>query len=635
MCGIAGYLGLSDHGIIEAMVGLLAHRGPDGKGFHRDTNVALGHARLSIIDVAGGRQPILNEDESLAVVCNGEIYNHLELRRDLEAQGHRFRTHSDTEVILHLYEDHGVRAIDRLFGMFVFALHDRQRNELYIGRDRFGVKPLSYVQMPGVFAFASESKAFDAVPGLSRTLDPGAVHDYLALRYVPGPGGLWREMRKFPAAHWGIVRADGTLETSRYWSPELYDGPWLASDAEYLEGFAERFETSIRRRLMSEVPLGAYLSGGLDSGTIVAAMAREMKRPVRTYSVGFDFEFDELAGAAVTAKHTGSIHTEVKCRPADIAYLPKIIRHLDEPVGDPIVIPMYLLSKAAKESLTVILAGEGADEILGGYLFHKALLKGCRLARLVPRWLRNTLVTGLIGITPPHLLDLAFQYPARLGERGKQKIVDFIGLLGPERIPAAWRHLISLFDERDVRGLYTEDFRRAVLASRGVPVHEPRRGAPDLNRIIDLQFDHWLPDDILTKQDKLSMANGIEGREPFLDHELVEYALRLPPHLKIDGGTTKVILRRYAERLLPPEVTKRKKMPFYAPMERFVADSTFRDMVGDCLSERAVRERGLFEPKAVGALLELMEKGEDFLYAKQVFALLALELWFRGAKRGV
>lgn len=629
MCGITGYVGRFSPDLIDKMTERIAHRGPDGFGYFRAEGAALGHRRLSIIDVAGGAQPIENEDGSLVVVLNGEIYNYQELRSECLARGHRLKTVSDTEVILHLYEDHGERAIEKLFGMFAFALWDKKKRRMWVGRDRFGVKPVYYATGKDWCAFGSEWKSLAVIPQLTQTLNPRAVHDYLAFRYVPGPGGLFDEMRKLPAGHSAIIEQSGKITLQKYWEPPVYDGPWERTDDDYLEEFAELFERSIRRRLMSEVPLGAYLSGGLDSGTIVAAMAKEMGRPVRTFSVGFDFEFDELEGAALTAKHTGAIHTEVKCAPRDIAHLEKILWHLDEPVGDPIIIPMYLLSQAAKKDLTVILAGEGADETLGGYLFHKALLKGTRIANVVPAWARRTLLKWAIAATPARILDKAFQYPARLGKRGKEKIVDFMALLGPENFCGGWRHLVSLFDNRDVAGLYTDEFRRSI-ATRPAPV-ELRENAPKtpLNAIIDLQWAHWLPDDILTKQDKLAMANGIEGREPFLDHELVEFALRLPPHLKISGGTTKVILRRYAERLLPTAVTQRKKMPFYAPMERFLKEPAFQAMIDDTLSDKVVRDRGIFRPEAVRALRASLAGGGDFLYAKQIFSLVALELWFR------
>jgi asparagine synthase (glutamine-hydrolysing) len=575
-----------------------------------------------------------NEDGTCQIVFNGEIYNHRELRRDLQARGHRFRTASDSEVILHLYEEYGTGCLEKLAGMWTFALYDRPNRRLMLARDRLGIKPLYYVETAGGVLFASEIKALLRFGGFQPTVDPQAVHDYLALRYVPGPGGLFREVRKLPAAHYGIVE-NGRLTLARYWSPAVNGQPVRRSDADYLDEFAERFERSITRRLMSEVPLGAYLSAGLDSSTIVAAMARLTSQPVRTFTVGFDFDHDELEQAAATARHLGCIHTEIPCRAADVELLPEIVWHLDEPIGDPIVIPMYQLSRRAKQDVTVVLTGEGADETLAGYLFHKALLGGSYLARL-PGPVRG-IVGPLVKATPASVLNLAFQYPAALGNRGKQKLLDYLPLVGGAHLPEAYRHLISLFDDRDTEWLYSDDFkaavrRPAIAGSNGSgSVASPAgRSQPMLDRILALQYDSWLPEDILTKQDKMSMAHGIEARVPFLDHELVEFTLGLPPSLKLKHGISKVILRRYAARLLPQETVRRRKMPFYVPAERYLAEPAFQALVADTLSERAVKARGLLKPEAVARVRDSMQTGE-FLFVKQAISLMMLELWFRMA----
>jgi asparagine synthase (glutamine-hydrolysing) len=631
MCGICGYVGIDEEGLLERMAEAVVHRGPDGEGYFRDGAAGLGHRRLSIIDVAGGAQPIHNEDESAVIVCNGEIYNHEALRDELEAKGHRFRTHSDNEVVLHLWEEHGPDCLQRLNGMFALAIWDRRRRRLFLARDRLGIKPLYLLEQGGATLFASEVKSLLAWRSARLSPNPAAIHDYLALRYVPGPESMFREVRKLPAGHYAVVEEGRGATITRWWDPPLYEGPFEGSEEEYLEGFAERFERSISRRLMSEVPFGAYLSAGLDSGTIVGAMSKVVSTPVRTFSVGFDYEHDELQGAAEIARRFGCDHTEIACHLSDLEKLPEMVWHLDEPVGDPIIIPMYMLAREAKKKVTVILAGEGADETLGGYLFHKALLTANRIARLAPGWLHRAPLSAGIRMAPPSLLDKAFDYPASLGNRGKQKILDFVGLMAPEHLPEAWRHLISLFDARDVDGLYTPDFEQelSAAASNGRP-RAARSDAPFLNRVIDLQFDHWLPDDILTKQDKLSMASAIEVRVPFLDHELVEYNLRVPPALKIRRGVTKYLLRRYAERLLPPEATQRKKMPFYAPVEKFFEQPGFQEMMRDTLSESTIKKRGIFRPEAVAALRDSLDAGE-FVHVKQAFSLIVLELWFRAA----
>jgi asparagine synthase (glutamine-hydrolysing) len=448
---------------------------------------------------------------------------------------------------------------------------------------------------------------------------------------------MFHEIRKFPAGFHAVVR-DGKAVFTRYWEPRLYEGPFDRSEQDYIDEFAERFETSIRRRLISDVPLGAYLSGGLDSSVIVAAMSKLTSEPVRTFTVGFDFEHDETSAALHTAEQLGCRHTEISCGVNDIELLPKIVWHLDEPVGDAIVIPMYLLSREAKKHVTVVLTGEGADETLGGYLFHRALVMGNRLARAIPRVVRNAMLVPALKATPAAALNLAFDYPASLGERGKLKVVDFLGLLEPSDLPDAYLHLISLFDERDTASLYSGEFRRSLdggAVSVGTIGGDSAR-APFLNRALHLQFDHWLPDDILMKQDKMTMASAIEGRVPFLDHELVEFSLRLPPWMKIRRKRPKYILRRYAERLLPRATTSRGKQPFYAPVEKYLEHPYFRDMVEDTLSAESVRARGLFRPEAVARLRAATTAGE-FVHVKQVFSLVLLELWFRMAvdRRGV
>ena len=631
MCGICGFVGIQEDGLLERMTTSLSHRGPDGFGYFECAGVGLGHRRLSIIDVEGGRQPMENEDGSLVLIFNGEIYNYSELREGLCQRGHRLQTRSDTEVILHLYEELGADCLRQFYGMFALAIWDKRQRQLFLARDRLGIKPLYYTDLGDRFLFASEFKAILRYSGFQPTLNPSAVHEYLALRYVPGPGGMFHELRKLPAAHYAIVR-NGQTVVKRYWAPEIFGGPYGTSEEEYLEGFAERFERSVRRRMISEVPLGAYLSGGVDSSAIVAAMSKMVDKPVRTFTVGFDYEHDEMPQAAETARLLGCEHTEILCRPSDVGLLPKLIYYLDEPLGDPIVIPMYQLAREAKKQVTVILAGEGADETLGGYLFHRALLWGRRLGRMTSPAVRRSLLAPALALTPSSWINLAFQYPAELGERGKQKLVDFLNLLNPEQLTDAYTHLISLFDGRDTPSLYSDDFRHTVNGTipGGVQSEIAASLAPDLNRILQLQFSHWLPEDILTKQDKMSMASGIEARVPFLDHELVEYALRIPPSLKIRGSVSKYLLRRYAQRILPAAVTSRKKMPFYVPLEKSFDDPVFQEIVEDTLSERSVRARGFFRPDAVALLRGSMSRRE-FVHVKQVFALVTLELWCRMA----
>ncbi|RMD81876.1 MAG: asparagine synthase (glutamine-hydrolyzing) [Candidatus Dadabacteria bacterium] len=630
VCGICGFVGSADRDLLAEMLERLAHRGPDDEGIFIDEQrrIGLGHRRLSIIDVSGGHQPMANERGDIVLVANGEVYNHHELRNLLERRGHRFRTRSDSEVILHLYEDEGPGCLEQLNGMFAFALYDRRKGTVFLARDRIGIKPLYYAAFPRVFLFASEIKALMALPGCDVAVRPEAVDAYLSLRYVPGPETLLRDVRSLPAGCYAVVSRDRRVYENRWWHPEVPAAPGRLTDDEYVEEFARRFETSIRRRLMSEVPLGVYLSGGIDSGAITAAVAGMTDVPVRTFSVGFGFEHDELAEAERLANTFSCRHTSVHCRLSDLGKLPEIVYHLDQPIGDPIVLPMFLLAETAKNSVTVVLAGEGADELLAGYLFFKVLARARAAATVLRRSILSSLVAGCIEAIPASLLNRAFDYPATLGTRGRTKVADFVRLLKNGDLAAQWRHLVSLFDDRDKAMLYTSDF-AAEVASAGTEAQTTRSGASHVvDQLVRLQFAHWLPDDILMKQDRLSMAHGIEVRVPFLDHELVEWLLSVPPGLKQRGRQSKYLLRAYGRKILPPEVSARAKKPFYAPIENFVRDPAFRELVSDCLSDEAVRRRGMFDPAAIRDLRARAEEGE-FLYVKQVFSLVMLELWFR------
>ena len=631
MCGICGYIGIDSDQLVKQMTAKLEHRGPDDYGYFSEGGVHLGHRRLSIIDLASGHQPMTSPDGALTIVYNGEIYNYKELRAELQTLGHQFHTTSDTEVLIRLYQEEGPRALQKLNGMFALAIYDHQKQELFLARDRIGIKPLYYLLLPGRMLFASEIKSLLVYQDWTPTIRPQAIHDYLALRYIPGSKGMFAEVNRLPAGHYLIYR-NGRTETHRYWQPPYYEGPYNRSDADYLEEFAELMKASVRRRLISDVPFGAYLSGGLDSSVIVALMSDMVSDPVKTFSVGFDYEHDELKQAAFTAQYLGSDHHEVACRAEDISLLPEIVYHTDEPMGDAITIPMYMLSKAAKREVSVILTGEGGDEVFGGYLFHKVMWAGDLYRRLVPHIMRDHIVKPILAKSPAAALNLAFQYPAYLGERGKLKALDYLDLLEPDQIDAAYRHLISLFDARDTGSLYSPDFQTDLDAAYALNGNKASynimTSGPYLNRLIHLQFDHWLPDNMLYRQDKTGMANAIEGRVPYLDHELVEFSLRLPPHLKLHRLAGKYILRQFGRQLLPPQVLKRKKMPFYVPIENYFQQPSFQEMMDELLSEASIRQRGIFQPQSVSRLRNLM-KQQEFIPVKQVFSLMVLELWFR------
>jgi len=627
MCGICGYVGLDEPGLIERMSRALVHRGPDQHGHFVDREAALGHRRLSIIDLTSGKQPMASLDGTKVLVFNGEIYNYKELRELLAAEGHVFETSSDTEVLLRLWESRGPAALDLLNGMFAFAVFDRQTRELVLARDRVGIKPLYYLELPGRLLFASETKALLEYTGWSKDVRAHGIRDYLALRYVPGDRGLLREVKKLAPGH--LLRfKGGKVTVSRYWSPPAPTETSTRSENDLLDEFEALLTKSVERRLVSDVSVGAYLSGGLDSSVLVALMSRIVDEPVRTFSVGFDYEHDELSEAAATAELLGCDHHELACRAEDVTLLPEIVYHSDDPLGDPISIPMFQLAREAKKQVTVILTGEGADEMLGGYLFHKVMWAAELYRRGVPGPIRRWVVEPILSAVPAWMLNVAFQYPAYLGKRGKQKAIDYLRLAGAGDQDRGYRHLISLFDDRDTESLYTGEFRERLRTEPVDWVPPTDELGSRFDQMLRLQFGHWLPDNMLLRQDKMSMASAIEGRVPYLDHELMEFCFRLPRSLRLRGLTGKYLLRKVAERVLPKTTAKRKKMPFYVPIENYFQQPAFVELMDDLLGEDSVRRRGIFRPESVAKLRDAMH-GREFLFVKQAFSLMTLELWCR------
>lgn len=628
MCGICGWVGApADSERLDAMVEALTHRGPDDRGTIAGDQVSLGMRRLSIVDRAGGRQPLANEDGSVVVVFNGELYTHRELRRGLEARGHHFRTSSDAEVLVHLWEEHREDLLQHLRGMFAFALWDRRDDTVLLARDRLGVKPLYLAPGPGgSIVFASELQALLRHPAVAPEVSPLAVDDFLALRYVPGPGSIVRGVRRLPAGGLLLWRR-GRIDERRWWSlPEL--DPAQSTTDDHLERFAATFEEAVKLRTMGEVPVGAYLSGGLDSGTITAALVASGERRLETFCVGFGWEGDELDSARRTATALGTTHHDVTCSPADLGALRQIVRHLGDPQGDAIVLPTWRLAAAARERVTVVQSGDGADEVLGGYLFHRVLLLAARYRSAMPGSVHRGLVAPLARHTPQWLLEALFDYPGQLGRQGRERVLAALSLLESSDVRAGWRFLITLFAAEERNALYHPDFAAAVRSARAERTH-PAYGPAPLERMLELQLEDWLPDNILQRADALSMAHGLELRVPFLDHVLVEQLHRVPLEELVGPRRGKLLLRRYAaDRKLPVGLAGRRKRPFYIPLERWGRDPHFLGLLEETVSPEVVRRRGVFDPAAVATLRRRLDAG-DFLSFKKVFALVMLELWFQ------
>jgi asparagine synthase (glutamine-hydrolysing) len=617
MCGIAGVLrqdgGPVDERLLRRMTDALAHRGPDGEGFRLDGPVGLGHRRLAIIDLVTGDQPMGSEDGAVWLSYNGEIYNYRELRSELVARGFAFRTTSDTEVVLRAYEAWGEACLPRLRGMFAFALWDGRRRRLLLARDRVGIKPLAYAWDGRVLRFGSEPKAILADSAVPRDLDWEGVRDYFTYLCVPSPRTIFRAIRKLPPASYLTCSPDGGApEVRGYW--DLHLAPdHRVPEAEWIDGLGQLLDDTVRRHMVSDVPLGAFLSGGVDSSTVVACMAKSAGRPVRTFSIGFDEQdFDELGYARLVARRYGTEHVELVVKPDVVDILPRLAWQLDEPFADASAVPTYCVSKITREHVTVALSGDGGDESFAGYRRYAEALGLHRAADASP--LR--LVRPLLGLAAKCLPPI----------RGR----GFLELLG---LPPVLRYHRMMTYQRDatLATLLAPEAGREI-ATRTDP-HPYLRlaaaaGARDyLSTLQYVDIHHYLPEDILTKVDRTSMLVSLEARVPLLDHVLMEYVATIPPALKLRAGVGKYILKRTMADRLPPEVLARRKMGFGVPLASWLRRE-LREFARDLLTGPRARRRGIVRPEVPGRLLD------DHLHGRrdgssQIWSLICFELWCR------
>ena len=626
MCGIFGFSGFVEDGLLSRMGDSLAHRGPDGRGCYADEahRFYMGMRRLSIIDLEGGSQPIYNEDHSMAVCFNGEIYNYIELHDQLVQRGHTFRTRSDTEVIVHAYEEWGRECLKQFNGMFAFALHDSRTGETFFARDRCGQKPFYYHRNNGRFVFASEVKAILECAQVPRACNVPAIDAYLALRYVPEPRTMFQDIFTLPAAHFLLLNDDGSVMIQRYWDVPIFQGEYPA-DSVLLDEAEAMLRNAVRLTMRSDVPVGGYLSAGVDSSLLVALMT-ESSDKVNTYSIGFASPGDETHDAAETARLLGTTHHEVQCAPHDFDLLPKVVWHMDRPVGDALIMAFYKLAEGAARDLKVVISGEGADEIFAGYSFQNVIQVAEWYHQAVPGFLHDRLAMPILRGIPVDFLNKFFIFPARLGRQGKARIVDFMDGYRRRNLFENYVSLKTLWP-RDARAAaYTSEFKRLATDSWIPPLRD--HSGLFLDRLLKIQWDEWLQDWCIIRQDKNTMAHSLEIRLPFLDHNLIELAFRVPPRLKNNGLRDKIIERKIAAKLLPRKVTQRRKNPFFLPMEFFFDHPQIRGLIAETLNEAQVRKRGYFDSTYVKALLEKMETRE-FVYLKQVMALVILELWHR------
>jgi len=577
MCGIAGQLAIGrdrriDMAEVRAMVATIVHRGPDDDGFFEDRTgrAGLGMRRLSIIDVAGGKQPIGNEDDSVVCVFNGEIYNFQRLRAELEAKGHVFRTSTDTEVIVHLYEEEGTACVNRLRGMFAFALWDQRAERLLIARDRLGKKPLYYEESRGTLSFASEIHALYVLGGRRREIDLAALDLYLTYSYVPAPHSIFTTIRKLPPGH-VLIAENGSTRIERYWSLAPQSA-WGASRQELVRALRTKLEEAVAIRLVSDVPLGSFLSGGTDSSTVVALMSRASAKPVRTFSIGFDYEpMSELPHARVIAERYRTDHHEFRVSADAAAILPAVVRHFGEPFGDSSALPTWYVSEAARRHVTVVLNGDGGDELFGGYAWYRTGLMLDRAASLAPRW----------------LIGLALQLPLSSGGRAR-RWAERLAMDPPARFASLRRFL----DPSWKRRLYSSELLQRIdsLADRYL-VELYQAGFDDvLSRMQHVDLMSYLPEDLLVKVDRMTMAHSLEARSPLLDHELLELSTRIPAELKVGPAGTKLLLREAVADLFPVGFLDRPKMGFSVPLARWLRGELRteceRKLLGGALADR-------------------------------------------------
>ena len=632
MCGIAGIVDargrpIAREPLIE-MTRALSHRGPDDEGFYfnrsaeqgstRGASTALGHRRLKVIDLGSGTQPMSNRSGSLWIVFNGEIYNYQELREELVRRGYRFRTQSDTEVILHAYDAYGLGCLEHLRGMFAFGLWDQERQRLLLARDRLGKKPLVYTLIDGQLLFASELQALTRHPAISRKVDPEAIHHYLSFGVVPAPWTAFQEIQKLPPAHY-LLYENGRLSLTRYWQLDFYCKRKISGD-EALEGLNKLLEESVRLRLRSDVPLGVFLSGGVDSSAVVALASRSSANPLKTFSIGFENEaFNELPYARAVAQQYATEHQEACVRPDAIRVVPQLIHHYGEPFADSSALPTYYVAQLARQSVTVALNGDGGDEAFGGYYRHLAMRLADRYL-VLPEWLRNGLIRPVARLWP---------FPARTGP-GQLSLRRFLGVADLPR-PQRWLRWTGLFSETQKRSLYSAEM---AGQTKGLDsgklldgLFNELQGLDGVDAALAVDTSFYLPNDLLVKMDIATMAHGLEARSPLLDHCLLEFMASLPANMKVRGTTLKFLLKKSQRKLLPPENLNRRKQGFAMPVSQWFKDP-LKDWMRQTLLSPQARIRQFFVPERIQQIADSHTTAQAE-YGHHLWALMMLELWLQ------
>ncbi|MFQ5865490.1 MAG: asparagine synthase (glutamine-hydrolyzing) [bacterium] len=619
MCGICGITYFdrerkpSEHEI-QRMCDALHHRGPDDCGWYVNGNTGIGMRRLSIIDLVTGHQPISNEDGSIWIVFNGEIYNHLELRQELLKKGHNFQTRTDTEAIVHAYEEYGEECPNKLNGMFGFAILDQRNHTLFLARDRLGIKPLYYYCDSQKFVFGSELKAILQVQDVTREVDLRALDIYLTFEYIPSPHSIFQNISKLPPGHTLTLR-DGKISVKEYWDVQFEEK--AVSEQELREQMVELLQDAVKIRLMSDVPLGAFLSGGIDSSSVVALMSRAMDRPVKTFSISFEeASYNEAHFAETVARHFNTEHYEFKIKPDALELTEKLITQLDEPFGDFSIFPTYLVSQMAREYVTVALSGDGGDELFAGYDTYIAN-KAAQFYGVLPKFIREGIINPIVNGVPPR------EKKKGLINRAKRFVE---GLHLPEDLQHT-RWMIFL-QEAEKAKLYSQEVQDSLNGAASYDFirkyFERAKTSDEVNRQLYVDIKTYLVDDILVKVDRMSMAVSLEARVPFLDHRFVELTATIPSRLKLKGTKTKSILKRAMKDILPAEILNRGKEGFSIPIKNWLK-TDLKSLMLDVLEPQRIKKEGFFDPAYVQQLtdehLNGIENHSHRLWAMMVFGI--------------
>jgi len=628
MCSIFGFLGMEDKALLKRMGSVSEHRGPDQSGTYIDKNVCLGHKRLSIIDLSvKGKQPILNENGSVVIVCNGEIYNFQELKKRLEEK-HKFISKTDSETVLHAYEELGADCLKYFNGMFGFAIWNSNKKKLFMAVDRVGIKPIYYIKIKDKFLFASEIKSLLQYEEIKREVNEKALTKYLTFRYSPDNETLFKNIKKLEPGHYLIYDAKNkTTKIKKYW--DIYNiDPKNYSESYYRKMTLKLLKDSVKKRLVSDVPLGTHLSGGLDSSAIVALMSG-LNKDVETFTVEFEGEgfYNESKYASIVADYFSTNHHPLKVKADAAEILPKAIWHLDEPVSDPTIIAQYLISQLTKKHVTVILNGEGGDEVFAGYMMYKVMQKTENYKNLLPKVAKEKLIPFAINKVPNKILDKFFKYSSEFGEKGKERFKEYMKNLDNREKS----HLLlqNIFDKDEKRELYTkrlmESENQKALEETYEKYFENITKKNYLNKITYMDLKTRLPYYLLHKVDKMSMAHAIEARVPFLDHRLVEFSFKIPTKYKIKEGG-KYILKKAFKDMLPKEIIKREKQPFLVPINRWYEEK-LKELAPQIFEQSEIFKR-YFNPYAIKKIKENYEKSK-FYYGRQIWVLLSFALWHK------